>query len=94
MNIIDRFISYTAFDTQSSETSATTPSTAKQFLLAQHLVSELQELGLSEVEMDELGYVYATLPANTNEPIPTIGFIAHLDTSPDASGANVKPRIV
>ena len=94
MNIIDRFISYTAFDTQSSETSATTPSTAKQFLLAQHLVSELQELGLSEVEMDELGYVYASLPANTNEPIPTIGFIAHLDTSPDASGANVKPRIV
>ena len=94
MNIIDRFLSYVAFDTQSSEESHTTPSTERQFALARYLADELRQLGLTEVEMDEMGYVYATLPANTADPVPTIGFIAHLDTSPDASGANVKPRIV
>ena len=94
MDITERFLSYVAFDTQSSEESTTTPSTHKQFALATHLVDELKALGLTEVEMDDMGYVYATLPANTNEDIPTIGFIAHMDTSPDASGADIKPRIV
>ena len=94
MDITERFLSYVAFDTQSSEESTTTPSTHKQFALATHLVDELKGLGLTEVEMDSMGYVYATLPANTDEPVPTIGFIAHMDTSPDASGADIKPRIV
>ena len=94
MDITERFLSYVAFDTQSSEESTTTPSTHKQFALATHLVDELKGLGLAEVEMDSMGYVYATLPANTDEPVPTIGFIAHMDTSPDASGADIKPRIV
>ena len=94
MDITERFLSYVAFDTQSSEESTTTPSTHKQFDLATHLVDELKALGLTEVEMDDMGYVYATLPANTDEDIPTIGFIAHMDTSPDASGADIKPRIV
>ena len=94
MDITERFLSYVAFDTQSSEESTTTPSTHKQFALATHLVDELKGLGLTEVEMDSLGYAYATLPANTDEPVPTIGFIAHMDTSPDASGADIKPRIV
>ena len=94
MDITERFLSYVAFDTQSSEESTTTPSTHKQFALATHLVDELKGLGLTEVEMDSMGYGYATLPANTDEPVPTIGFIAHMDTSPDASGADIKPRIV
>ena len=94
MDITERFLSYVAFDTQSSEESTTTPSTHKQFALATHLVDELKALGLTEVEMDDMGYVYATLPANTDEDIPTIGFIAHMDTSPDASGSDIKPRIV
>lgn len=94
MDITERFLSYVAFDTQSSEESTTTPSTHKQFALATHLVDELKGLGLTEVEMDSMGYVYATLPANTDAPVPTIGFIAHMDTSPDASGADIKPRIV
>ena len=94
MDITERFLSYVAFDTQSSEESTTTPSTHKQFALATHLVDELKGLGLTEVEMDSMGYVYATLPSNTDEPVPTIGFIAHMDTSPDASGADIKPRIV
>ena len=94
MDITERFLSYVAFDTQSSEESTTTPSTHKQFDLATHLVDELKALGLTEVEMDDMGYIYATLPANTDEDIPTIGFIAHMDTSPDASGADIKPRIV
>lgn len=94
MDITERFLSYVAFDTQSSEESTTTPSTHKQFALATHLIDELKGLGLTEVEMDSMGYVYATLPANTDEPVPTIGFIAHMDTSPDASGADIKPRIV
>lgn len=94
MDITERFLSYVAFDTQSSEESTTTPSTHKQFALATHLVDELKGLGLTEVEMDSMGYVYATLPANTDEPVPTIGFIAHMDTSPDASGADIKPHIV
>lgn len=93
-SIVDRFLKYVSFDTQSAEDSNTTPSTAKQFKLAEYLRDELQEIGMTEVEMDENGYVYATLPANTDKEIPTIGFIAHMDTSPDCSGANIHPRIV
>ncbi|MBQ2166293.1 MAG: peptidase T [Bacteroidaceae bacterium] len=94
MNIVDRFLKYVSFDTQSSEESETTPSTAKQFNLANYLKDELTELGFTEIELDANGYLYATLPANTSKTVPTIGFIAHMDTSPDCSGANVKPRIV
>lgn len=94
MNIVDRFLKYVSFDTQSAEDTNTTPSTAKQLKLAEYLREELKEIGLSDVEMDENGYVYATLPANTDKDIPTIGFISHMDTSPDCSGANIRPRIV
>lgn len=94
MNIVDRFLKYVSFDTQSDPNATTTPSTEKQFRLAEYLTEELKAIGMSEVEMDEHGYVYATLPANIDRPVPTIGFISHIDTSPDASGANVRPRIV
>lgn len=94
MNIVDRFLKYVSFDTQSSEESNTTPSTEKQKNLARYLRDELQSLGLQDIELDEMGYLYATLPANTETPLPTIGFISHMDTSPDCSGENVRPRIV
>ena len=94
MNITERFLKYVSFDTQSAEDAGTTPSTAKQLDLARYLRDELTELGLTEVELDENGYLYATLPANTARNVPTVGFIAHMDTSPDCSGADVKPRIV
>ena len=94
MDIVERFLKYVSFDTQSAEDSPSTPSTEKQFALARYLRDELNEIGLQDVEMDEKGYVYATLPATTKKDIPTIGFIAHMDTSPDCSGANVKARIV
>ena len=94
MDIVERFLKYVSFDTQSAENADKTPSTDKQLRLAEYLTEELKALGLTEVEMDANGYVYATLPANTDRPVPTIGFIAHMDTSPDCSGCNVKPRIV
>lgn len=94
MNIVERFLSYTQFDTQSAEDSATTPSTDKQWALARHLKKELEEIGLEDVDLDDNGYLYATLPANGCKDAPVIGFIAHMDTSPDCSGANIKPRIV
>ena len=94
MNIVERFLSYVAYETQSSEETNMTPSTEKQRIFAQHLKEELIAEGLQDVELDELGYLYATLPANTDQLVPTIGFIAHMDTSPDASGKNVKPRII
>jgi len=94
MTVTDRFLKYVSFDTQSDENSVTTPSTAKQMLLAQALKVEAEALGLTEISLDEHAYLMATLPANTDEKLPTLGFIAHLDTSPDMSGANVKPRIV
>ena len=94
MNIVERFLKYVSFDTQSSEEAEGCPSTEKQFRLAEYLRDELREIGLVDVEMDENAYVYATLPANTDKPLPTVGFIAHMDTSPDASGENVKPRVV
>ncbi len=86
----DRFLRYTTFDTQSSENSKSYPSTEKQKDLGQLVGKELLELGLKDAEMDEWGYVTATLPANVGHPVPVIGFIAHMDTSPDVSGANVK----
>lgn len=95
MNLIERFINYTKFDTQSSEESQTVPSTPeKQMAFARYLKEELENEGLDDVEMDEMGYVYATLPSNIKKEVPTIGFIAHYDTSPDCSGANIKARIV
>ncbi|MBQ2519177.1 MAG: peptidase T [Bacteroidaceae bacterium] len=95
MELVDRFLKYVSFDTQScEENEAECPSTEKQFALARYLKSELESLGLEDVEMDAHAYVYATLPANTQKTVPTIGFIAHMDTSPDCSGANVKPRII
>ena len=94
MTIVERFLKYVSFDTQSAEDSETTPSTEKQWVLARYLKEELEGIGLTEVEIDEHAYVYATLPANTDKPLPTVGFIAHMDTSPDCSGKDVKPRIV
>lgn len=94
MDITERFINYTKFDTQSSEDSQTVPSTSKQLIFAKYLKEELEREGFSDVEMDEKGYIYATLKANTKKDIPTIGFISHYDTSPDASGADIKARIV
>ena len=97
MTITERFLNYTKFDTQSAEESQTVPSTSKQLLFAKYLKEEMEREGLQEVEMDEKGYLYATLPANladSDEPVPTIGFISHYDTSPDCSGADIKPRIV
>ena len=94
MNITERFLNYTQFDTQSAEDSQTVPSTSKQLLFAEYLKKEMESEGLEDVEMDDKGYLYATLPANTADNIPTIGFISHYDTSPDCSGADIKPQIV
>ncbi|MBE6282668.1 MAG: peptidase T [Bacteroides sp.] len=94
MNIVERFLKYVSFDTQSDENSGVTPSTPKQMVFARYLKEELEGLGLEEIELDENGYLYATLPANTDKEVPVIGFIAHMDTSPDMSGENVTPRIV
>ena len=94
MEIAERFINYTKFDTQSVDESETVPSNPKQLIFARYLKEELEKEGLKEVEMDEKGYIYATLPANTDKSVPTIGFIAHYDTALDASGANIKARIV
>ncbi len=94
MNVIDRFLEYVKFDTQSDELTNLWPSTPGQMIFAQHLEKELQKLGLEDISLDENGYLMATLPANTDKPIATIGFIAHLDTSPDLSGRHVNPRIV
>ena len=93
--LVERFLKYVSFDTQSDETCENQcPSSQKQFDLARYLKEELERLGLEEVEMDEHAYVYATLPANTSKKVPTIGFIAHMDTSPDCSGQDVRPRII
>lgn len=94
MNIVERFLNYTKFDTQSSEESETVPSTAKQLVFAEYLKKELEREGLSDVEMDDKGYIYATLKSNTKKKVPTIGFISHYDTSPDCSGANVNAQII
>lgn len=94
MNVTERFLQYVKFDTQSDELTNLTPSTPGQMIFAQHLKTELEGLGLTEITLDDNGYLMATLPANTDEKVPTVGFIAHLDTSPDMSGRNVKPRLV
>lgn len=95
MTVVERFLKYVTFGTQSSETSGTTPSTPGQRVFAEALVKELKDLGLEEISIDEHSYVMASLPANTDDnSIPTIGFISHLDTSPDMAGDHVKPRIV
>ena len=84
--LIDRFLKYVKFDTQSDETTNLTPSTPGQFEFAKFLKRELESLGLEEITLDENGYLMASLPANTQRDVPTVGFIAHLDTSPDMSG--------
>lgn len=94
MDITERFLNYTKFDTQSSEESESVPSTSKQLVFAEYLKKELEDEGFSDVEMDDKGYIYATLKSNSKKNIPTIGFISHYDTSPDCSGANVNPRII
>lgn len=94
MELVERFLKYVSFDTQSDPESDTTPSTEKQWAIARYLKDELESIGLKQVTIDEHGYVFATLPSNVDKKVPTIGFIAHYDTSPDCSGANVRPRIV
>ena len=94
MDITERFLNYTKFDTQSSEESDSVPSTPKQLVFAEYLKKELEQEGLDDVEMDEKGYIYATLKSNTRQDVPTIGFISHYDTSPDCSGANIHPQII
>ncbi|WP_417364345.1 peptidase T [Galbibacter sp.] len=93
-NIIDRFLSYVEIDTQSDPQSTTTPSSEKQWVLAKKLEQELIEIGMSDVSLDENGYVMATLPSNVERIIPVIGFISHYDTSPDFKASGVKPRII
>lgn len=92
--IIDRFISYVTIDTESDPNSDTTPSTAKQWNLANKLVEELKAMGMQDVTIDENAYIMATLPSNVEQEVPTIGFVSHFDTTPDFTGANVKPQIV
>ncbi len=95
MNITERFLEYVSFHTTSDETTNTTPSTAGQMVLQKHLYKELKNIGLTDVSLDENGYLMATLPANTDKKnVPTIGFVAHVDTSPDMSGENIKPQII
>ena len=95
MDVIERFLKYVSFDTQSDENSETVPSTAKQKVLGAYLANELAQIGLTDARMDEYGYVYGVLPATKGmEDMPVLGLIAHMDTSPDVSGANVKPQIV
>ena len=93
-NIIDRFISYVTVDTESDPNSNTTPSSKKQWDLANQLVEELKAIGMQEVTIDDKAYIMATLPSNVEEEVPTIGFVSHFDTTPDFTGANVKPQII
>lgn len=92
--LVQRFLDYVKIDTKSDPSSSTCPSTEKQFNLGNLLVKELKDLGLKDANIDEFGYIFATLPSNTDKKLPTIGFIAHMDTSPDFSGENVKPKII
>lgn len=93
-SVVDKFIKYVEYDTQSAEDSNTFPSTLKQLILGKELVKELLELGLSDAAMDENGYVMATLPSNVQKDIPVIGFMAHMDTSPEITDENVKPQLI
>jgi tripeptide aminopeptidase len=92
--IIDRFISYVTIDTQSDPNSDSTPSTKKQWVLANKLVEELKQIGLEDVSIDDNSYIMATLPSNIDKKVPTVGFISHFDTTPDFSGTNVRPRLI
>ena len=92
--MLDRFLKYVTFDTESSDNAVTVPTTEGQFVFARYLEQELKNMGLADVVLDEKGYLYATLPANTDKEMPVVGFIAHLDTSPDMSGKDVRPRVV
>ncbi|MDD3406010.1 MAG: peptidase T [Sphingobacteriia bacterium] len=94
MELTERFLKYVSFTTTSDENTGMTPSTPGQMVFANYLVEELKQIGLQDVEVDKNGYVMATLPANVSDKIPTVGFIAHLDTSPDMSGKHVKPEII
>ena len=94
MELKERFLKYVSYDTQSCEDSTTFPSTDKQKVLLADLAEEMRSLGMTEVTMDEYGYVMATIPANCEKEIPAVGFIAHVDTAPDASGADIKPQII
>ncbi len=94
MDIVERFLNYVSFDTQSAEDSQTVPSTPKQLEFAKYLKEELKDEGFDDVEMDDMGYVYATLKSNVKKDVPTIGFISHYDTSADCSGKDIKPRII
>ena len=95
MNVVDRFLQYVKFDTQSDELTNMTPSTPGQMIFARHLEKELSAMGLKDISLDDNGYLMATLPGNiTYRKVPTVGFISHLDTSPDMSGHNVTPRII
>ena len=93
-HLINRFVSYVTVDTESDPTSESTPSTSKQWDLANALVEELKSIGMQEVSIDENAYIMATLPSNSDKKLPIIGFISHFDTSPDFTGANVKPQII
>ena len=93
-HLINRFVSYVTVDTESDPTSESTPSTAKQWDLANALVKELKSIGMQEVSIDENAYIMATLPSNSAKKLPIIGFISHFDTSPDFTGANVKPQVI
>ena len=93
-HLIDRFVSYVTVDTESDPTSENTPSTKKQWDLANALVAELKDIGMQDVSIDENSYIMATLPSNSDKELPIIGFISHFDTSPDFTGANVKPQII
>ncbi|MFT4222473.1 peptidase T [Dysgonomonas sp.] len=94
MTVVDRFLKYVKFDTESSTETGVTPSTPGQMVLARELEKELREMGLENISLDDKGYIMATLPANTDKKIPAIGFVAHMDTSPDLTGKNVNPKIV
>ena len=94
MKLTERFLQYVKFDTQSDELTNLTPSTPGQMVFARALEKELHDMGLSDISLDENGYLFATLPSNTDKKVPTVGFIAHMDTAPDMSGHDVKPRIV
>lgn len=93
-NMLQRFLKYVTFDTESIDDNTTVPTSEGQFVFARYLKEELEKMGLTEITLDDKGYLYATLPANSEKEIPTIGFISHLDTSPDMSGKNVTPRVV
>jgi len=93
-NVVEKFLKYVKFDTKSDEDATSIPSSKGQLVLANELKNELKELGLKNISLDENGYLMATLPSNVSKKLPTIGFLAHIDTSPDISGTNIKPQIV